>query len=73
MSQPNQPQHRKIQVIETATGEVVHEVDVTGQSEHNRNKVFWGMMRNLNHDEFHLREWPMETNETQEAGNSNPL
>lgn len=43
----------KIQVIETETGEVVKEIDC-GNSERKADRVFDGMMINLNHDKYHL-------------------
>lgn len=42
-----------IQIISYETGEPTHEVDVTGMSERQIDKVDSGMNINLNHSEFY--------------------
>jgi hypothetical protein len=45
-----------IEVIELATGKAVHQVEVTGKSERCIDKTLAGMLRNLDRENFCLRE-----------------
>lgn len=47
---------RCVQVIEIATGVVVHEVDVHDKSDRMIERVVSGMLRNLDTDRFVLKE-----------------
>jgi hypothetical protein len=52
-----------IQVISYESGEIVHEVDVTGRSERNVDRVESGINRNLNHDQYYTLEAEIEDRE----------
>ncbi len=45
-----------IEIVSFSTGEVVHEVDITGYSETNADKCERGMNRNLNLEEYYTRK-----------------
>jgi len=49
-----------VEVVKFATGEVVHEVDITGYSETNADKCERGMNRNLNTEEYFTRRTDKE-------------
>lgn len=43
---------RKLQVVDIETGEVVHELDVTGRGDRYVEKVMRGMLINMNRDKY---------------------
>lgn len=45
-----------IQIIEYKTEDVVKEIDVTGKSQSQIDKIERGLNRNLNHDEYYTSE-----------------
>ncbi len=45
----------ELQVIETATGECIKTIDVTGKSETHINKTFAGLTRNMNINKYHVQ------------------
>jgi curli biogenesis system outer membrane secretion channel CsgG len=47
---------RELRVVRTATGEVVHRVDVTGQSDRFVEKCLRGLLTNMNREEFHVED-----------------
>lgn len=47
---------KKLKVIELATGKTVHEVDVTGKTSRQIEKVMSGMLRNMDTDRFAVEE-----------------
>ena len=49
---------RVLEVVETATGNVVHQIDVSNRGPRETEKIEGGMNRNLNHAEFHTRIVP---------------
>jgi len=49
-----------IQIIETATDRVEHEIDVTGQSERSIERTEDGVNINLNHEQFHTNVTEVE-------------
>jgi hypothetical protein len=49
---------RCVQVIEIATGKVVHEVDVRDMSDRQIERVMSGMLINMDTERFHLKEVP---------------
>lgn len=44
----------KIQVKTMGAGEVVHEVDITGRSEREVERIEMGMLRNMNLDGYYI-------------------
>jgi hypothetical protein len=51
---------RTLDVVEIATGNVVHQVDVTGKSEEHIDRVIGGMLINMDTDRFCVGEAPEE-------------
>jgi hypothetical protein len=47
---------KKIEVVETSTGEVVHALDITGKGDKEVEKITRGMLINMDTDRFHTRE-----------------
>ena len=52
-----------IQIIESKTGNIIHEVDVTGYNERAIDRIESGMNTNLNHDQYHTNEAEVEDRE----------
>ena len=52
-----------IQIIEYGSGNVVHEVEVTGMTERQIGKIEQGMNINLNHSSFYTNEAEIEDRE----------
>lgn len=48
--------NRELRVVVTHTGEVIHRVDVHGKSDREVEKVLSGMLRNMNHEEYHVED-----------------
>lgn len=57
----NQEKFHYIEIVEDQTEEVVKRIDVTNQSERNRERLERGMSINLNHNEFTIRVVESET------------
>ena len=45
---------RMLQIREIDTGDVVHELDVTGRSENSVERIERGMLINLNRDKYYV-------------------
>lgn len=45
-----------LEVVEWATGEVVHTVNVAGKSERNVERILRGMLTNMDRERFGVRE-----------------
>ena len=47
---------RKLQVVNIVTFEIVKEINVTGRSDNSVDLIERGMLRNLNRDEYFVRD-----------------
>lgn len=56
MSAARKPTKKVLKVVETATGRVVHEVDVSEKSDAMIERVLSGMLMRIDTDKFHVEE-----------------
>jgi len=54
----SEAEKRVLEVVETATGNVVHEIDVSDRGARATERIEDGVNRNLNHAAFHTRLVP---------------